>query len=293
MKHTFTKKPAYFESKPQIVPNSLVYNKNLSDSAIRLLLALNALPDKWVIYQCDIRERLGWGRDKMQSAIKECVQFGFMKVTKTRSEQGRFEPNDIEFELSPVYLEKPSHNECEPTTGLPSRQEPQRQTLPLPSFSDSKLIDIEYTTTASQEETEVSASPVVVFSSLEKLEIKDTLKQKICAEHSEDAINLAVERCLRWKSRSSDEVGILFALKNASNWVDVLTESEVQEKNLQVLNSIRHLDMQKSNNVQIFIGPNYVEFIFNGHSSSKILDANDKDFILLLDQSLLNYNFKK
>jgi len=144
-----------------------------------------------------------------------------------------------------------------------------------------------------QPELASSASPVVVFSSLEKLDIKDTLKQKICAEHSEDAINLAVERCLRWKSRSSDEVGILYALKNAENWVDILNETEVQEKNTQILNSLKHLDMKTSNGVQIFIGPNYVEFFFSGHCSSKRLEAKDKDFELLLNQALLNYNFKK
>ncbi len=131
MKNTFSKKPAYFESKSQIAPNALIYNKVLSDAAIRLLLALNAVPDSWVIVQSDIRERLAWGRDKMQNAIKECVKHGYMKVTQTK-EKGKFSVNNFEFDTSPSYLKKPPHDEYEPLTENPLTVHPLTVKPPLP-----------------------------------------------------------------------------------------------------------------------------------------------------------------
>lgn len=105
-KATFKKRPGYWYKKSQSLPNVLFYNADLSDAAVRLLCALNALPESWTIVQSDMRERLGWGRDKMRNAIKECENSGYMQVTRTRGEDGLFTISNYEFDLEPVYLKE-------------------------------------------------------------------------------------------------------------------------------------------------------------------------------------------
>lgn len=288
-KNTFTKKPAHFESKSQIAPNSLIYNRNLSDAAIRLILALNAIPDSWIIVQCDIQQRLGWGREKMQNAIKECVQFGFMKVTQSR-EKGQFSKNNFEFDTSPSYLEKPTHNEYEPLTGFPLTDEPAPVNQALLVSSDNTL-DIEYTTTHHQEETKESASPVVVFSYLEKLDIPETLKAKITQEYSSEEIEKAVDRTLAWADRPNDKCGILTTLKKSDEWVDKIPEDQRIEINKQFLDKHKYLDMKKQGPIEICIGPNYIEIVCGPTVSKLCID--EKDFIFKFDALLEKYKIRK
>jgi hypothetical protein len=147
MEARFFKKPAHFEKKSQIIPNALIYDKNLTDPAVRLLLALNALPEKWTIIQSDIQQRLGWGREKMRRAIKVCVDNGYMRHWQSRHEEsneekgykkGQFYFNEFEFDTEPSFskINEHSHSEecphidCEPMTGFPSTGEPATTNLP-------------------------------------------------------------------------------------------------------------------------------------------------------------------
>jgi hypothetical protein len=134
----FYPKPAHFEKKSQIVPNSLIFHKFLSDSSIRLMCALNACPENWTIIQCDIQKRLGWGKEKMRSAIKECIKYGYLKVTQSRRahtereengsfKKGQFSYHEFEFDIEGGYSKNDSqilYEECpdieyEPDGGNP------------------------------------------------------------------------------------------------------------------------------------------------------------------------------
>ncbi|PWU06770.1 MAG: hypothetical protein C5B43_01270 [Verrucomicrobia bacterium] len=102
---------------------------------------------------------------------------------------------------------------------------------------------------------------VVVFPSLSKLDIETSLAVKICNEHSQQEVDLAVERCLRWKSRPSDSVGIMTTLSRADTWSDNPTPEEKQESNLEHLKNLRHLDGKIIASTSITVGNKYVEFV--------------------------------
>ena len=126
----FYPKHAFFESKSQVAPNSLVFNPNMTDGAVRFILALNAIATcapNWTPVQTDIQKRLRWGRDKMCKVIKECIKLGYL-MKKQKRQDGQFNYNEFEFDTVPSYLkteiddtlEKSPHNECEPMTCLAS-----------------------------------------------------------------------------------------------------------------------------------------------------------------------------
>ena len=69
-----------------------------------------------------------------------------------------------------------------------------------------------------QTATPVTPAAVVVFPSLDKVELTQTLKRKISKEYSQVEVDLAVDRCLKWKSRKSDATAIMFVLKNSQEW---------------------------------------------------------------------------
>lgn len=131
----FYPKKAYFESKSQVAPNSLIFNRDLSEPAKIFLLALNGIiscTQNWVPVQSDIQKRLGWGQEKMENAIRSCVNHGFLNVKQNRGEKGRFGPNDFEFCLEGsfknlgniVTSEKCPHNTVSTDGGFPVTGDP-------------------------------------------------------------------------------------------------------------------------------------------------------------------------
>ncbi len=105
-----------------------------------------------------------------------------------------------------------------------------------------------------------SAKPVVV-SSFYELEIQEKLRNKILLKYSVEEIELAVKRCLNWKSRPNDEVGIMTALTKSDSWSDNSSPEEVLEKNAKYLNSLKHLDGTYIANTRITVGNKYIEFV--------------------------------
>lgn len=123
-KETFQRRKAHFLKKSQCLPNTLPYDNNLTSEAIHLLVALNALPESgWTIVKEDIKKRLNWKRDKFGNAVKNCIKFGYMRVTQNRTEKGKFLPNIYEFDMAPSFLgedpEKCPDIDCEPEEAFP------------------------------------------------------------------------------------------------------------------------------------------------------------------------------
>lgn len=251
----FYKKPGHWEKNSQIVPNSLFFNAKTSDALKVLLCALNALPESWVILQSDMRQRLGWGRDKMMRTLKECVTHGYMIVSKRREENGEYGGNDYEFDFYPSYLK-----ECLPDTCFqdPVNQGPENETL-LGSSID--IPCIESNTTPDPEPSEKKKpGAVVVFSSLEDLGISDSLKIKISKKHTESEVNDAVKRCLAWKGRPNDEVGIMTCLAKAAEWNDTVDKKTIVENNERYLKTLKKYDGVTMAFTLITIGTSYIEF---------------------------------
>ena len=101
---------------------------------------------------------------------------------------------------------------------------------------------------------------IVVPSSLDKIEIDYSLKFKISNEYTPEEIEKAVERCLLWKGRPSDDVGVMTALRKADTWIDNLTKDQKTEIEQDFLKSLKHLDTQRIANTNITVGTTYIEF---------------------------------
>lgn len=190
MKPIFKKVRGHFEKKSQVAPNALIYQETLSDAAVRLILALNALPDSWTIIQSDIQNRLCWNRKKMQKVIRECVESGYMKVYQNRQKKGLFSQNSFEFDTVPSFLnseendhsEKCPHNDCEPRDVLRRAVEPRTVNGSLlVSFVESNSIKEQTNKVESVES--VEEKPVLfVCSHSDEIKIRERVKPYLLSE---------------------------------------------------------------------------------------------------------------
>lgn len=118
---------------------------------------------------------------------------------------------------------------------------------------------------------------VVVFSSLEKYEFSEQYKLKICSDYSEKQINLALKRFDRMPNKKNLEACMMACLKNEKIWVDKMSKSEIEEKNLKFLKTLKHFDGKNILSVDIAVGKFYIEF--SGGQSIRTFDVKDDSFI--------------
>jgi hypothetical protein len=116
----------------------------------------------------------------------------------------------------------------------------------------------------------------VVVVSLEKLDISEAMRIKLSNEYSADQIDLAVTRCLRWKTRPSDEVGISTTLRRADTWSDNPTIEERSCLNSEFLKSLNNLDETYIGLTRIIVGNKYIEFVCG--SKVTVFNIEDEDF---------------
>ncbi len=102
---------------------------------------------------------------------------------------------------------------------------------------------------------------VVVSSHLDKLDIEASLRWKISAEYTPEQIEKAVDRCLAWKSRNSDQQGVMTALARADTWIDNPTKEDLQQLNKDFLDKLRILDGKTLALTTVSVGIDYIEFI--------------------------------
>lgn len=100
---TFKKANAHFLKKYQTHPNAIIYDLNLTSDALRLILALNALPESWDIRQQDIQERLNFSPERITKSIKCAQDAGYLRVTQKKGEKGRFSRNCFVFDVYPNF----------------------------------------------------------------------------------------------------------------------------------------------------------------------------------------------
>lgn len=71
--------------KSQALPNALVFDKRLSDEAVRLLVVLNATDtceDTSNPSKQDLCTLLNWPEEKLETVMKECQSAGYMRFSK-------------------------------------------------------------------------------------------------------------------------------------------------------------------------------------------------------------------
>lgn len=186
MSSKFYPKHAYFEDKNQVCPNSLIFHRGMSDSAKIFILALNGIATSgknWTPRQCDLQKRLGWGKDKMQHVIAECVNIGYLQVIQNRH-KGKFTHNDFHFDTKPSFgqssEESLSSGASQPKPCFPATVEPTTVKPPLPCSSCLDIPKKNKQTEPSQkvEPPSTEDTLVVVCSSLENEEEKRNILSK-------------------------------------------------------------------------------------------------------------------
>ena len=72
------------------ISNNLIQNENLSLEAIGLICFIVSLPSDWIIYKHWIQNAVKMNRTKFDRIWKECVNAGYIKSTKIRTNNGQF-----------------------------------------------------------------------------------------------------------------------------------------------------------------------------------------------------------
>lgn len=91
--------PAKWQRGSFSLPNRLVQDLRLTDSAFRLLSWMVSCSGDWIIYQSDIMKRFDWGETKMRAAIDNLIECRYLfKLGQHRLPNGGWGPCDYEFE---------------------------------------------------------------------------------------------------------------------------------------------------------------------------------------------------
>lgn len=72
------------------ISNELLQNTKLSLEAKGLISFLVSLPNDWIIYKGQVQRALDMGDTKFDRVWKECVDAGYICVSKARTSEGRF-----------------------------------------------------------------------------------------------------------------------------------------------------------------------------------------------------------
>lgn len=257
----FVKKNYYFMKKGTAVPNQVIFNTQLSDSARLLLIGLEALPSEgWDIYQGQLASMLGFGRDKMQRAMSELVEQGYMRRTQTRSEKNQFSHYEYEFYWEPIFKDNPNIQPDEPPkmqknddeagdgfsgTGLSGAGEPGTSKPDTTGYigrldcSNNNTINIDQPTPNAENEDQSlvgglhkESKKVDIYQCLQKVNIQDKDKIRLTGQFDEATVSKAVAHCTKpnFKVQSSLDSSIFYFCKNPQHIT--LTKEEIQAQKL-------------------------------------------------------------
>lgn len=71
-------------------PNAMLRDARLSSDARFLLAYLESFEPGWVFYADRMRRDTGWGKEKLQGVMRECVAYGALRVDQLRKPGGSF-----------------------------------------------------------------------------------------------------------------------------------------------------------------------------------------------------------
>ena len=112
-----------------VVPNEPVTDSRLNFAALGLLTYLLSRPDHWQVRLCQLQERGGIGREKMQRMMNELIGLGYVVRQQRRTDEtnqfGAYEyiVYDEPTRANPAEAEKPQPEKS--TTGFCWENDPQ------------------------------------------------------------------------------------------------------------------------------------------------------------------------
>lgn len=250
-----------------IISNDIITDKRMSGKAKWILIYALSRPDNWTFYFKDIVNQGTDGKDSIRNGLRELELLGYLcKNDQERDDKGRYGNAEWIFYETPQTFSNNFSEAENPTTGNQTSENP-----PLLKTKEKKIEERNNNPAPTE-----SPSAVVVPLSLHKLEVNDTFRKKIAKQHTLEDIDIAVERCIKWKARPSDEAGLCAALKNKDDWIDYETQESYLNANKEFLRTFDHLDMQFIGNTKVVVGASYIEFIAG--SNCEHFPVEDKDF---------------
>lgn len=298
----FVKKNFYFLKKGTAVPNQVIFNTDLSDSARLLLMGLEALPsDGWDIYQGQLASMLGFGRDKMQRAMGELVEQGYMRRTQTRCEKNQFSHYEYEFYWEPIFKDNPNIQPDEPPkmqkndelagngfsgTGDPVTGSPVTSKTATTGYigrldcSNTNTNIIEPPTPSLKIEDEnqplVGGLPkeIKFYQCLQKVDIQDKDKIRLSSQFDEPTVAKAVAHCTKkgFKVQTSLDSSIFYFCKNPDHIVK--TKEEIQAEKLKLEDEKRDRMMQRK-----YLGNEVMKFFWKAAREIGVYIRENQDYM--------------
>ena len=96
-----------------ILPNEMINDENLTSDALAVLVYLLSKPNDWQVRPTNLRNRFGWGKDKVYRVLANLEQLGYMRRESAR--------NDGQF-AETRYFVMDSPCPQKPDTGLPDTE---------------------------------------------------------------------------------------------------------------------------------------------------------------------------
>ena len=93
---------ANVDSNYTVIPNSTAKDKRLTFEARGMLSLLLSLPSDWQVNNSWLISQSAAGRDKVNSILKELIEFGYMTRQQPKNQHGKFTSNDYFVYASPV-----------------------------------------------------------------------------------------------------------------------------------------------------------------------------------------------
>jgi hypothetical protein len=235
-------------------------DQNISLKAKGFIVYCLSKKEDWVFHISYLSNVLKEGEKAIYSVIDECIKYGYairFQVRKHNGDFGSWETVVSDCQEEIAMLKEEMKNDPDFQKRFTNRH-----------FGDAIVGDPQNgppsNTVASlsntNEQQPIAPSGIVVYSILEKLDIELPLRVKISSSYSEEEVTIAVHRCLNWKSRNSDQQGIMTALAKADTWVDNPTKHQQEEINLSYLKTLSKLDGMTIGNTNIVVGNKYIEF---------------------------------
>jgi hypothetical protein len=72
-----------------VLPNEMINDENLTSDALAVLVYLLSKPNDWQVRPTNLRNRFGWGKDKVYRILANLEQLGYMRRESSRND-GQF-----------------------------------------------------------------------------------------------------------------------------------------------------------------------------------------------------------
>ena len=141
-KSVFKKHKEPYDEQFTTIPNRVIIDKNITDTAFRFLMYLFSNSDEWKVYMGHTRRLFGWGQAKMECAVNLLITLGYIRRKQVRI-KGKFAHYEFEYHHKPIFIglsepaipELPS-GDIQPKGGFPCTAKPltENESLPMPKL---------------------------------------------------------------------------------------------------------------------------------------------------------------